>query len=61
MPSVIQLRDRDWHHQHSSLVCSAQESERQIITAGFHSEQSCIGVCGMVDVMVGEWVFWLVL
>lgn len=61
MPSVIQLyTDRAWHHQHCSLVCSAQESERQIITAVFHSEQSCIGECGMVDVLVGEWVFWLV-
>lgn len=54
VPSVIQLyTDRAWHHQHCSLVCSAQESECQIITAVFHSEQSCIGVCGIVDVLAG--------
>lgn len=59
VPSVIQLyTDRAWHHQHCSLVCSAQESERQIITAVFHSEPSCVGGCGIVDVLVGGCFAW---
>ncbi len=59
VPSVIQLyTDRAWHHQHCSLVCSAQESERQIITAAFHSEPSCIDVCGIVDLLVGGCFAW---
>ncbi len=62
VPSVIQLyTDRAWHHQHCSLVCSAQESERQINTAvsTIHNP-TYTNTTGLWMVYVGLWMCWWV-